>query len=97
MADYAWRNVTQTTIKNCFIKAGFSENKTSSETEEVDSIKHSIGEGEIHPEQWASIQKNCNTNISFEDFLDVDNELQTCSTMTDNEIVANINAEISEN
>ncbi|GBN90980.1 hypothetical protein AVEN_266275-1 [Araneus ventricosus] len=27
----------QTTVKNCFIKAGFSENKTSNETEEVDS------------------------------------------------------------
>ncbi|GBN37627.1 hypothetical protein AVEN_139982-1 [Araneus ventricosus] len=96
MADYAWRNVTETTIKNCFIKAGLSENKTSSETEEVDCIKHSIGEGEINPEQWASIQKDCNTNISFEDFLDVDNELQTCGTMTDKEIVAKINAEISD-
>ncbi|GBM48751.1 Tigger transposable element-derived protein 6 [Araneus ventricosus] len=69
MADYAWRNVTETTIKNCFIKAGFSVNKTSSETEEVDSIKNSIGEGEINPEHWASIQKDHNTNISFEDFL----------------------------
>ncbi|GBM34854.1 hypothetical protein AVEN_253164-1 [Araneus ventricosus] len=29
-------------------------------------------------------------------FLDVDNELQTCGTMTDKEIVANINAEISD-
>ncbi|GBM86177.1 Tigger transposable element-derived protein 6 [Araneus ventricosus] len=95
MADYARRNVTETTIKNCFIKAGFSENKTSSETEEVDSIKHSIGEGEINPEQWSLIQKDCNTNISFEDFLDVENQLQTCDTMTDKEIVANINAEIS--
>ncbi|GBN57502.1 Tigger transposable element-derived protein 6 [Araneus ventricosus] len=81
MADYAYRNVTETIIKNCFIKVGFSENKTSSETEEVDSINHSIGEREINPEQWASIQKNC--DISFEDFLDVDNELQTCGTMTD--------------
>ncbi|GBM58483.1 hypothetical protein AVEN_212743-1 [Araneus ventricosus] len=95
MADYAWRNVTET-IKNCFIKAGFSENKTSSETEEVDSTKHSIGEGEINPEQWALIQKDCNTTISFDDFLDVDNELQACGTMTDKEIVANINAEISD-
>ncbi|GBM84058.1 Tigger transposable element-derived protein 6 [Araneus ventricosus] len=81
MADYAWRNVTETIIKNCFIKVGFSENKTSRETEEVDSINHSIGEREINPEQWASIQKDC--DISFEDFLDVDNELQTCGTMTD--------------
>ncbi|GBL95747.1 hypothetical protein AVEN_687-1 [Araneus ventricosus] len=95
MTDYAWRDVTET-IKNCFIKEGFSKNKTSSETEEVDSNKHSIGEGEINPEQWASIQKNCNTSISFEDFLDVDNEHQTCSTMTDKEIVVNINAEISD-
>ncbi|GBL80616.1 hypothetical protein AVEN_225293-1 [Araneus ventricosus] len=73
---------------------GFSENKSSSETEEVDSIKHSIGE--INPEKWASIQKDYNTNISFEDFLDVDNELQTCGTMTDKDIVPNINAEISD-
>ncbi|GBN58916.1 hypothetical protein AVEN_194177-1 [Araneus ventricosus] len=82
--------------KKCFIKAGFSENKTSSKTEEVDSIKHSIGEGEIIPKQWASIQKDSNTNISFEDFLDVDNEFQMCCTMTDREIVANINAQISD-
>ncbi|GBN85688.1 hypothetical protein AVEN_156698-1 [Araneus ventricosus] len=78
MTDYAWRNVAETIIKKCFIKAGFSENKTSSETEVVDSIKHSIGE--INPEQWSSIQKDCNTNISFEDFLDVDNKLQMYST-----------------
>ncbi|GBM72511.1 hypothetical protein AVEN_263457-1 [Araneus ventricosus] len=51
MANYAWRNVTETTIKNCFIKAGFSENKTSSETEAIGFIKHSIREGEINPEQ----------------------------------------------
>ncbi|GBL91826.1 hypothetical protein AVEN_172750-1 [Araneus ventricosus] len=89
----ARRNVIETTIKNCFIKAGFSENKTSSETEEVDSIKYSIGEGEINPEQWVSIQKDCNTNVSFEDFMDVDNELQTCGTITDKK---NINAEISD-
>ncbi|GBN01677.1 hypothetical protein AVEN_159797-1 [Araneus ventricosus] len=88
------QNLPQT-IKNCFIKAVFSENKTSSETEGVDSIKQSIEE-EINPEQWESIQKDCNTNISFEDFLDVDNEVQTCGTMTDQEIVANINAEISD-
>ncbi|GBM67806.1 Tigger transposable element-derived protein 6 [Araneus ventricosus] len=90
MADYAWRNVTETTIKNCCIKAGFSENKTSSETEEVDSIKHSVREGEINPEQWASIQKDCITKISFEDFLVVDNELQTCGTIADKEIIAKI-------
>ncbi|GBL94936.1 hypothetical protein AVEN_187454-1 [Araneus ventricosus] len=86
------RNINK---KNCFIKAGFSENKTTSETEEVDYIKHSIGEGETNPEQWASIQKDFNTNISFEDFLDVDNKLQTCGTLTDEEMVENINAEIS--
>ncbi|GBO11649.1 hypothetical protein AVEN_169833-1 [Araneus ventricosus] len=91
MADYEWRNVTETTIKNCFIKAGFSENKTSTKTEDVESIKHSIGEGEINSEQWASLQKDCNTKISFEDFLDVDNELQTCGTIIDKEIVENIN------
>ncbi|GBN03408.1 hypothetical protein AVEN_56005-1 [Araneus ventricosus] len=90
MVDNTWRNVKETTIKNCLVRAGFFENKTSSETEEVDSIKHSIGEGEINPEQWASIQKVCHTNISFDDFLDVDNELQMCGTMTDKEIVANI-------
>ncbi|GBM94238.1 hypothetical protein AVEN_154448-1 [Araneus ventricosus] len=94
IADYAWRNVTKTTTKNCSIEAVFSENKTSSETEEVYSIKHSIGEEEINPEQWVSIQKDCNTYISFEDFLDVGNELQTCGTMTDKDIVANIVAEI---
>ncbi|GBN54831.1 hypothetical protein AVEN_141511-1, partial [Araneus ventricosus] len=96
MADYEWRNVTETTIKIFFIKAGFSENKTSTKTEDVESIKHSIGEGEINSEQWASLQKDCNTNISFEDFLDVDNELQTCGTIIDKEIVENINKEISD-
>lgn len=89
MADFAWKNTTKTTIKNCFIKAGFLENKISSETEEVDSIKHSI-EVEINPEQWISIQKDFNPNISFEDFFDVDYDLQTCGTMTDKKIVANI-------
>jgi len=98
MADFAWRNVTEKTIKNCFMKAGFtSENiLTTHETGEVVSVEKATEEERMNAEHWASIQKKLNTDIPFEDFVNVDNEVLTCGTMTDEEIVASVNSEMSD-
>lgn len=94
--DSAWRIVIERrTIFFSSIKAGFSKIKTSSETAEVDSIKHSAKEAKINPEQWHRY-KDFNPNISFQDFLDADNVLHTYDTTTDKESVAKMIAEISD-
>lgn len=50
MADYAQKNVTDKTIRNCFIKAEFLEYVASRETKEVDSTKQITKVGELNPE-----------------------------------------------
>lgn len=95
MTNYAWGNVTETTIKNYFIKTGFLKNVTSSEIVEVNSIKRAIEEEELNPEQWGLIQKACNTDITFKEFLNAGNELEMHDIMTDQEIVSSINADVS--
>lgn len=95
MTNYAWRNITETTIKNYFIKTGFLENVTSSGIVEVNSIKRAIEEEELNPEQWRLMQKACNTDITFKEFLNAGNELEMHDIMTDKQIVSSINADVS--
>lgn len=81
--------------KNCFIKARFLEHVISSETVEVNSIKEATRKWELNPDEWESVQKVCNTHILFEEFLNVDNELETWNDIiTGEEIVSSIDVEI---
>lgn len=72
----------------------FLENVTFYEPEEIDSIKKTTGKGELNLEQWEFIHNTCLTDISFKEYLNIDNELETCDTMGNEETVSSIEAEI---
>ncbi|XP_042913841.2 tigger transposable element-derived protein 6-like, partial [Parasteatoda tepidariorum] len=45
---------------------------------------------EINSQDWNAIKSGLNVKISFEEFLQVDDALATCETLTDSEIVDNV-------
>ncbi|GBN68787.1 hypothetical protein AVEN_193224-1 [Araneus ventricosus] len=84
MADRAWMNVTQKTIKNCFEKDGFSSVESESDEEQ----EHHT---ETHQcEEWEKVSKiiNLSKTTTFEKFTEFDSEVQVCGMWTDDEIVS---------
>lgn len=71
MLKSAWEEVTSTTIKNCFAKAGFF----CSEEPEIDIIEP--------PADWAQISNG----IAYEDFLNVDENVSPFGIRSDDDIV----------
>ncbi|GBO27343.1 hypothetical protein AVEN_92878-1 [Araneus ventricosus] len=101
MTDYAWRNLTQKTVQNCFKKVGFkngSEEEKGVNEEDRESIEKEAEETvnaanevlEIYSQEWKAMKSGFNVNVSFKEFLQVDDSLATCETLTEAEIVDNV-------
>lgn len=86
MAKKSWENVTQQTIANCFKACGFVNEETEPEilTVTPDPVEDPI------ESEWNVIMAHCNmnNNTTFEDFVEVDNDVAVAGTLTDDEIVA---------
>ncbi|XP_057657828.1 tigger transposable element-derived protein 4-like [Diorhabda carinulata] len=75
-----WQNdVTEITIKNCFIKAGFAENTTEKPVDDLRYINV----------RWNELQSTgaINDNISLTDYLAVDKDLMVTDYSTDDAII----------
>lgn len=79
--------------KKLFHHSRFFENVISIEKEKVYSIKQATRKA-LNPQQQESIQNTYHTHNSLEEFLNAGNELEMCNTMTNEESVLSINAEI---
>ncbi|XP_044586102.1 tigger transposable element-derived protein 6-like [Cotesia glomerata] len=77
MADKAWRNVTATTIKNCFAHCGFSSSIIEEEVEDI-SLQP--------PEEWDTVVPE----ICFEDFITCDDGVMTAGILSDEEILNSV-------
>ncbi|XP_054724794.1 FERM domain-containing protein 3-like [Uloborus diversus] len=84
--DYAWRNVTAETIKNSFIKAGFGEKMPRQE--EVQEIEDF--DIELQDSDWMEIKRSMEVDVSFEDFVNVDDSVATWGVFTDEEIIKEV-------
>nr|XP_042907817.1 tigger transposable element-derived protein 6-like [Parasteatoda tepidariorum] len=94
MTDYAWRNVSLKTVRNGFKKAGFRNNceEDEEEVEGINKEKETDDNENAVPDlqEWNTIKSRINDDINFEDFLQVDNCLAMCGTLTDAEIIDNV-------
>lgn len=91
-------DVTQTTIQNCFRKAGFGKRNFYDEEDEIPlaQLKEKII---IEQQVLSAVEKSfnkclelCNTNdlTSMNDFMKLDDDLLTSEIPTDEEIIANV-------
>ncbi|UYV69083.1 hypothetical protein LAZ67_6002306, partial [Cordylochernes scorpioides] len=79
----AWDQVTSETIKHCFKKAGFV--KKEEDEENADDI---IAETMPSVDGWEDVISN--PTISYDDFLNVDDDVAVCSEITDADIIAEV-------
>lgn len=74
--DKAWNSVTSTTISNCFKKSGFKSSLQETQVNEDISIL---------PRLWESL---CLQTVSFNDYVQVDENIAVCGSLSDAEILA---------
>ncbi|UYV65149.1 hypothetical protein LAZ67_3003332 [Cordylochernes scorpioides] len=79
----AWDQVTSETIKHCFKKAGFV--KKEEDEENSDDI---IAETMPSVDGWEDVISN--PTISYDDFLNVDDDVAVCGEITDADIIAEV-------
>ena len=84
MTKLAWSEITTETITNCSKEAGFvlsqNEDEQAEETPEETSDKELIGD------LWRRC-KGSTSGVSIDDFLTVDNDVETMGTLSDKDIV----------
>ena len=75
----AWREVTPTTVANCFRKAGFVK----------DDNPVGDGDQEINPDDlfWDEVQEEFAIDVPFENYVAVDDDVLTSESMTEGNIV----------
>lgn len=84
MLNKAWNQVTQQTIRNCFRKAGFNNEKTNVEVA-TEELNLDIGLSVV-TERWREVA----TDVSYNTYVDVDSEVAVCGELTEEEIVQQV-------
>jgi hypothetical protein len=99
--DIAWKDVKQSTIANCFKKAGYKlANQREESPEEIDNIVNEdedlVKNRKQFFDQWEQLIKAKTTVIfpddfsSAQEFLNIDKDLPSFGTLTDEEILAQV-------
>ncbi|XP_072155736.1 tigger transposable element-derived protein 6-like [Bemisia tabaci] len=88
MIDKSWRNVKQSTIRNCFKSCGFiSDDSSDSEPTGEDN----------ELAEWDSLGTHFMLEgCSFEDFVAIDNEVAVTGLLSDEDILASVSADNNE-
>lgn len=92
MVDKYWKNVKKDTIVNCFQTCGFSAkksiNKDAREEDEVEVTEPAIPDMNA---EWKTVTSHLKTDLAFEEFIRVDEDVAVTGTLTDSDIVASFN------
>ena len=91
MLVHSWSEISETTIVNCFAKAGFKEGMTDEEDDPFSTLKRSI-------DQLRQREENLIPNyLTYEDVLTIDDNIAVLGgVMTDKEIVQDIRDVVEE-
>ena len=91
MLVHSWSEISETTIVNCFAKAGFKEGMTDEEDDPFSTLKRSI-------DQLRQREENLIPNyLTYEDVLTIDDNIAVMGgVMTDKEIVQDIRDVVEE-
>jgi hypothetical protein len=103
----AWeRDVTSTTISNCFKKAGFGEHLVWEEEDDLplafikknenNAVNNNDGDLREQYEAWMLLNRKEFEESNFNDFIHVDAEVFTSDFPTDDDIVENIQSPLEE-
>ncbi|XP_057340566.1 tigger transposable element-derived protein 6-like [Microplitis mediator] len=84
MIDKAWRNVSESTIVNCFRTCGF----TTTQREELTQSTLKTTPDDTTLEEWNKLPI---ADVQFEDYVSCDADIATTGTLTDDEIVNLLN------
>lgn len=76
----AWNEIKVSTIENCFKKCGFDKNGVEDECE----VDHEF------IEYWDTASRILDINIDFNEFVECDDEVAVCETITNDNIVDGI-------
>lgn len=79
----SWDSIAETTIKNCFTKAGFIEEESPPLVPEVSEDAASVPNS-----AWNVIESTLNVSCSFESYTSVDDSVQTCASQDIEDICA---------
>lgn len=88
MVIKAWKNVTETTIANCFRKSGFKVNNP--DQDEEDDLEDLQPLSNLIEGCWPTVQESLNIDMDFEEFVNFDNELAVCGELSEAEILATV-------
>lgn len=80
----AWHRVSQLTVRNCFHKAGFGNSETCSNEDSCDVPVDDV--------EWGKLEGHA----SFDDYVNIDENVVTAEAMTISEIADGIQQEMDE-
>ena len=90
----AWNEVTPTTLRNCFQKAGFDFSEDNCEVDDTDSASLvSEVEQQLHCLQQSGMTGL--NDITPEEYINADEEVTTTGELTNDEIVAQVQSHSS--
>ena len=97
--DHAWKNVTKSTLKNCFRKAGFKLDTCDNTIEEINLLVSDDKDIESNITEYKSICEKIiasktvvdfNEDFNYDDFLHIDSNLQSSGEISDEEILQKV-------
>ena len=91
MAEVSWDKVTATTIQNCFHHCSFS---LGSNTAEISIVSEEGPDSITTYEKLKS--REINVEVSFEEYAIIDNDVPISGILTDNEITAMVQGDVTE-
>jgi hypothetical protein len=77
----SWKELKSSTVKNCFKKCGFNTESQNDETEDNDLEENT---------NWENLASHLELNLSFTDYITMDDNLTVCEKLTADSIAENI-------